>query len=374
MRNNRKSLLHDSVVATMAVVAALVCASAHVCAYAGEEGATAVTAVQTVPLTRGTISRPVHAYGVLGASASNVTTVSLPYVARVVQMRVQAGQSVARGTPLFSVQADPAAVVAAAQTKSAAQLADDELARTQSLFNESLATQSQLAAARKAALDAREALQAQAQLGVGNGRATIVAPHDGVVTQVSVAQGDQVQAGAAILQISAGPRGSDARPNVTIGVEPSDIASVHRGDRVTIDGLSSALQNTRVEGRVVMVGAAIDAQTQLVDVGANVPLVPAGFMPGTRVKADIATQSGVHWIVPRSAVLSDSRGYYVYQIGPGNKARRIDVAIAVEDGERYGVDGPLDAARQLVVAGNYELSDGAPVRVAGNNQQQGNAR
>ncbi|SAL51703.1 Biotin-requiring enzyme [Caballeronia concitans] len=194
MRNNPVRLVESLSAAPVAVVIALLGSLAH-----ADEAPVPVTAVQTVALTRGPISRPVHAYGVVAASASNVTTIDLPYIARIVQLRVQTGQSVVRGAPLFVVQADPAAVVAAAQARSAAQLADDELARTQSLFDKSLATQSQLATARKAALDARQALAAQNQLGVGNGKTTVVAPHDGVVTQVSAGQGDQVQAGAAIL-------------------------------------------------------------------------------------------------------------------------------------------------------------------------------
>lgn len=374
MRNKRTRLLHRPLAASVAAVIALACSSAHA-------DDAPVTAVQTVMPTRGTIAQPVHAYGVVAAAASNVTTVDLPYVARIEQMRVQAGQAVTRGTPLFVVQADPAAVVAAAQAKSAAQLARDELARTQSLYDKSLATQSQLAAARKAALDAQQALDAQRQLGIGNGRASIVAPHDGVVTQVSVAQGDQVQAGAAILQLSAGSRGGDARPNVTLGVEPADAASIHPGDAVTVSGLSTALQHARVTGRVAMVGASIDAQSQLVNIGASVPFGQSAFIPGTRVKADIATQAGTHWIVPRNAVLNDAHGDYVYQTGSDNKAHRVSVQRVIEDGDRYGVDGAIDAARPLVVVGNYELQDGAQVRIDGAKQQpagsdakQGSAR
>jgi len=329
-----------------------------------------VTTVQTVTPARGTIAHPVHAYGVVAASGANVTTVDLPYVARIEQMRVQAGQAVSRGTPLFVVQADPAAVVAAAQAKSAAQLAKDELARTQSLYDKSLATQSQLATARKAALDATQALDAQLQLGIGDssGRKTIVAPRDGVVTQVSAAQGDQVQAGAPILQLASGTGGDNARPNVTLGVEPSDAAGIHAGDVITVSGLSTALQAAHVSGRITMVGASVDSQSQLVNIGASVPFGQRAFNPGTRVKADIATHSGAHWIVPRSAVLSDAHGDFVYQTGSDNRAHRVNVKTVVEDDDRYGVDGTLDATRPLVTVGNYELHDGAQVRIGGTGQ------
>jgi RND family efflux transporter MFP subunit len=330
----------------------------------------AVVSVQTVRVQRAVIAQPVRAYGIVAASASNLTTVNLPYLARIVQMRVQAGQSVTRGTPLFVVQADPAAALAATQAKSAVTLAQGELARTQSLYDKGLATQSQLATARKAAEDAQQALAAQNQTGVANGHKVIAAPIDGVVLQISAAQGDQVQPGAAILQLTSGSgsgngNGKDARANVMLGVEPSDVPAIHAGDTVTLHGLSTTLAKAAVDGRVVLVGASVDQQSQLVNVGANVPLGQSAFIPGTRVSADIATRSGTHWVVPRAAVLKDDQGAYVFQITPQNKARRVAVVTQIENGDRYGVDGPIDGAQGLVVSGNYELKDGMAVRDSG---------
>ncbi|MFM0356004.1 efflux RND transporter periplasmic adaptor subunit [Paraburkholderia nemoris] len=351
------------------VCAALVSIGAHAAdaasASTGDDAPDqAVVSVQTVRVQRAVIAQPVRAYGIVAASASNLTTVNLPYLARIVQMRVQAGQSVTRGTPLFVVQADPAAVLAATQAKSAVTLAQGELARTQSLYDKGLATQSQLATARKAAEDAQQALAAQNQTGVASGNKIIAAPIDGVILQVSAAQGDQVQPGAAILQL-AGGNGKDARANVMLGVEPSDVPAIHAGDMVTLHGLSTSLAKAAADGHVVLVGASVDQQSQLVNVGANVPLGQSAFIPGTRVSADIATRSGTHWVVPRAAVLKDDKGAYVFQITPQNKARRVAVVTQIENGDRYGVDGPIDAAEGLVVSGNYELKDGMAVRADG---------
>lgn len=334
-------------------------------ASAGDDAADqAVVSVQTVRVQRAVIAQPVRAYGIVAAAASNLTTINLPYVARIVQMRVRAGQSVTRGTPLFVVHADPAAVLAANEAKGAVTLALGELARAQSLYDKGLATQSQLATARKAAEDAQQALAAQNQTGVASGNKIIAAPIDGVVLQVSAAQGDQVQPGAAILQL-AGGNGKDARANVMLGVEPSDVPAIHAGDTVTLHGLSTSLARTAADGRVVLVGASVDQQSQLVNVGANVPLGHSAFIPGTRVSADIATRSGTHWVVPRAAVLKDDKGAYVFQITPQNKARRVAVVTQVESGDRYGVDGYIDASQGLVVSGNYELKDGMTVRAGG---------
>jgi hypothetical protein len=83
------------------------------------------------------------------------------------------------------------------------------------------------------------------------------------------------------------------------------------------------------------------------------------------VNADIATRNGVRWIVPRAAVLKGDKGAYVFQVDAQNKARRVAVAIEVENGDRYGVDGALNQTQALVVSGNYELEDGMAVRGSG---------
>ncbi|RKE36159.1 RND family efflux transporter MFP subunit [Paraburkholderia sp. BL23I1N1] len=371
MRNNPLSARRPRIasyaisLACVALISTAVLPAGAAGASAGDDAADqSVVSVQTVRVQRAVIAQPVRAYGIVAASASSLTTVNLPYLARIVQMRVQAGQSVTRGTPLFVVQADPAAVLAATQAKSAVTLAQGELVGTQSLYDKGLATQSQLATARKAAEDAQQALAAQNQAGVVNGNKVIAAPIDGVVLQVSAAQGDQVQPGAAILQL-AGGNGRDARANVTLGVEPSDVSAIHTGDTVTLHGLSTSLAKAAVDGHVVLVGASVDQQSQLVNIGANVPLGQSAFIPGTRVSADIATRSGTHWVVPRAAVLKDDNGAYVFQITQQNKAHRVAVVTQVENGDRYGVDGPIDGALGLVVSGNYELKDGMTVRTAG---------
>ncbi|HLX03471.1 MAG TPA: HlyD family efflux transporter periplasmic adaptor subunit, partial [Trinickia sp.] len=185
-------------------------------AHAGDAPDNAIVTVQTVRVERSAIAQPVRAYGIVAASSSSVTTVNLPYVARISQLRVQAGQAVARGTPLAVVEADPSVVLAATQAKNALTLAQGELGRTQSLYDKGLATQSQLAAAKKVLLDAQQALRAQDLMGIVAGNKTIVAPFDAVVLQVSVTPGDQVQAGAPLMQLSAPASGKDARPNVML--------------------------------------------------------------------------------------------------------------------------------------------------------------
>lgn len=364
MRNNCPSRPARAAALCFAATTALWCTFAH----ADDENAHDNESVATVEAThvhQATIAQPVHAYGIVAASTSSVTTVNLPYIARIIRIDVQPGVSVKRGAPLAMVLADPMAVLAARQARSAVQLAQGELQRVQSLYEKSLATLSQFETAKHACEDAQQAFAAQKQMGVVIGDKNVVAPFDGVVLQVSATQGDQLQPGAPIMQLATTSDDDGARANTMLSVEPEDAAAIHVGDSVTLHGLSGALASETRVGHVVTVGSSVNMQTQLVDIGVSAPLGRTSFVPGTHVSADISTAAGTHWVVPRAAVLSDDDGSYIFQVTPQRTARRVKVAVKVETGERYAVDGELDASQPLVVLGNYELKDGMAVDLSG---------
>jgi multidrug efflux pump subunit AcrA (membrane-fusion protein) len=68
--------------------------------------------------------------------------------------------------------------------------------------------------------------------------------------------------------------------------------------------------------------------------------------------------------VPHSAVLSDDKGSYVFRVVKG-KAQRIAVQPALETDRWIGIASGLSAGDTVVTLGNYELTDGMAVRVAG---------
>jgi membrane fusion protein (multidrug efflux system) len=106
----------------------------------------------------------------------------------------------------------------------------------------------------------------------------------------------------------------------------------------------------------------VNPQTQLVDV--VVRISSGDLLPGMRVKGEITLATRTGWAVPRSAVLRDGNGDYLYQVRDGVAHR---VAITVEsDGDRLlGISGSgLDPSLKVVAQGNYELHDGMAVREA----------
>ncbi|WP_301233103.1 MULTISPECIES: efflux RND transporter periplasmic adaptor subunit [Pandoraea] len=326
---------------------------------------TSAVSVTTLPVRQAVIAQPVSAYGAVSASGAAVQSITLPYTVRVATLRIAPGQRVTKGTPLMDVVADATATLARDQASTSLSTARRDLTHTKALYDAHLATQSQLDAAQKTLDDATQADAVQQRVGATNGTQTLRAPFDGVVVQVNAGQGDQVSAGTALGLLARDGQRAQV-PNVVLSVEPSRAGSIRPGDVVVVRAVAANLSGQTVSGKVATIGAAIDPVTQAVVVTAMVPDSPS-LIPGTRVSASIQTQPAQHWVVPRSAVLRDKDGAYLYQVDGLHRAHRIAVRPKVDAGDKYGVDGELLKGAPVVVAGNYELTEGMAVTIAGGN-------
>jgi RND family efflux transporter MFP subunit len=297
----------------------------------------------------------VQAWGTAVGDPHRASTISLGHGGQVVALAVAAGQSVQHGQVLLRIAPDPAARNAYLQAQSARDLAEGELKRTEQMAAQHLATQSQVATARKALDDARSGLDAQRALGGGAAAETITAPADGVVTALNVNLGDRFQADAALLTF-APAQALVAR----LGVQPEQGALLKPGMAVDVQGTYGA--GDILHGRLDVVGHAIDTQTHLLPVQAALPPGAADVLvAGSPVQASIDTANSTAWAVPRSAVLHDDKGDYVFAVDKDH-AKRIEVTLSHPDGDIVGVQGPLNAGMKIIVTGNYELEDGDAVR------------
>ncbi|MDB5397535.1 MAG: efflux transporter, family, subunit, partial [Rhodospirillales bacterium] len=213
------------------------------------------------------------------------------------------------------------------------------------------ATNSQLAQAEKAVSDAEATVAARRDEGGTKPVETLNAPMAGVVTTIAISNGDHVQPGATLLDLSATDSGSGV-----LGVGPEDRGRVKAGQAVKIVDLDAPTDAS--EGAVMSVGGMADPKTGLFTVVVKPAADDAGkLVSGAHLRATIAAEGVAGWIVPRDAVLTDDDGPYLYQIANG-KAVRVAVEILGASGGQYVVAGPIDAKKKLVVSGNYQLTDG----------------
>lgn len=311
--------------------------------------------VETIALTQRPMVDTVSGYGVVSPDTRALQSVSLPRPGQIVRLLVSAGQVVKKGVPLLEFATGANAALGYRQARQAVDFAQNEVARIEQLASQQLATQSQLAAAKKTLADAEAALLAQEKIGSGQALEQVTAPFDGVVVVLQGAQGDRLIAGAPVLQLA---RAGGQR--VLLGVEPVDVARVHPGMAVSVAPVFNP--ERKVAGRVAQVFGMINPQTQFVDVLVAVP--GGGLMPGTRVHAEIQLSRKAEWVVPRSAVLRDAQSAYVFQVRAG-KARRVNVQTGLQRGGLIAVQGAFTASEPVVSLGNYELRDGMAVRGSG---------
>ncbi|MDB5759650.1 MAG: Cobalt/zinc/cadmium efflux transporter [Burkholderia sp.] len=311
--------------------------------------------VQTESLKKQPLAATLTVFGEV--QPGRVIGISFARPGQVARVNVIAGQKVRQGTELATLASDPGTELNYAQANNALGFAQRELERMQGLLSLQLATTSQVDAARKAVVDAQASLATQKKLGAGTGTAGVTAPFDGVITAVTAAQGDRVQPGAPILQL-----GVTGSLRVQLGVEPEKSRSIHAGMPVRL----AAVQNPRQEvpAKVADIQDVVDPKSQLVNVIAMLsPDLAREFVPGMRVQGTIETGQQEMWAVARSAVLTDEKGPYLFQVDHG-KARRVALGKTIESGNLIGIDGQVDPALPVVVVGNYELQDGMAVRGA----------
>jgi RND family efflux transporter MFP subunit len=313
--------------------------------------------VTTIVPAKGELQQSVTAYGVAQPAPDKSMAVASLHAAQVLRLRVVAGQVVTKGEALLDLGADPAASLAYAQAASDVELAQGELARTRKMLEQRLATNSQVAQAEKAVKDAEATLAARKREGGASAVETMAAPIAGVVTSVAVSNGDHVQPGATLLDLSIADAGA-----ALVGVSAEERGRINAGQAVRLIDLDSS--GATVTGVVASVGGAADPKTGLFTVVLKTGDGQTPLPPSAHVRATIEARAVSGWIFPRDAVLIDGDGPALFQVANG-KAVRVPIQVVAAAGDKLAVSGAVDPARKLVTAGAYQLADGAAVREQG---------
>lgn len=144
---------------------------------------------------------------------------------------------------------------------------------------------------------------------------------------------------------------------MVVGIEPDDVRRMRPGMVVRVTPVFEP--GRQVMGKVTQVFGMINPQTQFVDV--LVEVHGDGLLPGTRARAEIELERKSAWVVPRSAVLRDAHGAYIFQVR-GGRAHRVNVQTGLERNGLIAVQGAFSSNDPVVSLGNYELRDGMTVR------------
>lgn len=294
------------------------------------------------------------AYGSAVPAATATRTLSVPQPGQVTRLMVTTGTTVRSGQPLVTFTATPTSVSSFTQAETALASAQRQRATTAQLLGQQLATRDQLAQTDKAVADATAALNALRAEGAGAAVRTLVAPFNGTVTAIPVTQGDRVQPGAPLITV--------ARAGgivVTAGIDPAQRTRVHVDAPTTLTRLTGGAP---LHGRVVRVDSVLNPKTRQVDVDLSFPT--GAILPGEALQVGIRVGEVRGWLVPHRAVVTATGSPHIFQIA-GGKAIAVMVTDALATPEQDIVQGPLDAAKPLIVDGAYQVEAGDAVHVDG---------
>ncbi|WP_267382639.1 MULTISPECIES: efflux RND transporter periplasmic adaptor subunit [unclassified Sphingomonas] len=307
--------------------------------------------VSTAAPIPGSLPRTVTAYGSVAPALDGTRTFSEAQPGQVTRLMVTPGAAVHAGQALARFVTAPSARSSYTQAVDALKAAQKQRATTAQLLGQQFATQDQLVQADRAVADAQTALAALRAEGAGTDGHLLTAPFDGIVTAVTVAQGDRTPAGAAILTlVKAGG------VVVTVGIDPSERGAVAVGQPASLVRLSGGAP---LAGHVLRVDSALNAKTRLVDVDIAFPR--GSLLPGEGMRVAIATGQVSGWVVPHRAVVTAGGPAHVFQIA-GGKAKAVPVAVALASDDGDVVTGAIDRQRPLIVDGAYQVQDGDAVR------------
>ena len=297
------------------------------------------------------------------------------------------GQEVQEGQVLFRLERPPfeAEVARARATVASAeaelQNANSALARARDLVRSSAGTQVQVENATAAQRTAQATLLgAQAQLRVAEinlGYTEIATPFAGKVGRATFSVGAVVGPSTDPLAtvVSQDPMRVAFRVNLRTGTELRDRYAGRGGVeaiRVRIRLVTGEIYNQ--VGRIDFIDTQVDRNTDTVLVRALIPNPPRGannsdgsvdreLIDGMFVNVTVEGAEPVQAVViPRSAVLQDQAGNYVWVLDAENKPARRPLVLGRSITDQVVVESGLETGERVVVEGVQRVRPGQPVQ------------
>lgn len=294
--------------------------------------------------------------------------------AEIVQVLVQEGDRVRRGQDMVRLDTSDLAIqyrqARAAVDSARIQMdsAFENLERLERLYQEGAAPRQQVDAARSQYEALRDGSLKQAQaaldlIGSQMGKGVVTAPIDGVVVSLNALEGQWASPSSPLAMVA-----DLDRVLARFQLSESQISRVSAGTSLSV--YVEAVSADPFAGTVISVASVADPMTRMFPVEVEL-LNPEGILRGgmtatVRLVSDTAREA---ILVPEDAIRygGGQDHLFVYRNGV---AVRVSVEAILSDGETTAVAGDLSPGDQVIVLGKERLSDGAAVRLAGQEDGQ----
>jgi len=292
----------------------------------------------------------------IGTAQARESIVLTPKVADTIRrIRFESGDRVRAGQVLVEMSSVEQAADLA-EVQAANQAAQEDLRRTQELFNRGFASQARLDAV-QAAADA-----AAARLNAGGSRIadrTIRAPFAGIVGLRLASPGQYVRPGDQI-----GTLDDTSEIKLDFTVTETQIARVTQG--VELVARTAAYPDRTFTGTIANVDSRVDPSTRTVRVRAILPNGDGMLRPGMLMTVDVRSNPREALAIPEIAILDQIDGAYVYRVVTREGATAVEL-VRIRTGQRSGgmaevLEG-LNTGDQVITEGVQSVRPGQPVQL-----------
>jgi membrane fusion protein (multidrug efflux system) len=292
----------------------------------------------------------------IGTAQARESIVLTPKVADTIRrIRFESGDQVRAGQVLVEMSSVEQAADLA-EVRAANLAAQEDLRRTQELFDRGFASQARLDSV-QAAADA-----AAARLNAGGSRIadrTIRAPFAGVVGLRTASPGQYVRPGDQI-----GTLDDVSEIKLDFTVTETQIARVISG--VELVARTSAYPDRTFTGTIANVDSRIDPNTRTVRVRAILPNSDGTLRPGMLMTVDVRSNPRQALAIPEIAILDQIDGAYVYRVVAREGGQAVDL-VRIQTGQRAGgmaeVLSGLELGDQVITEGVQSVRPGQPVQI-----------
>lgn len=333
----------------------------------GAGGGQGPTSVNVVAPRRQDVAVMLQANG----TVTPISTVDLhpQTTSTIVKVHIKEGQFVKQGQAMFTLDArSETANVDKAQAqvmRDRASLADLErqYRRGQELLSQNFIAQGAVDTLRSQVDSARALLQADLAalqaVKVDASYATIRAPLTGRVGAINVYPGSLVQLSTSLTTVT------QLNPiNVAFTLPESALGALLAAKQAGKVPVRVTSGGQDFEGSLTFIDNAVDPVAGVIRVKAEFDNSQTRLWPGQYVNAQLTVQTLKDaLVVPQNAIISNTRGTFVYTVASDQTAKVADIKRLHAFGAYAAVSG-LNGDEQVIVEGKQNLRPGAKVRVA----------
>ena len=297
--------------------------------------------------------------GLVGHLEAEESVVIRPEISGVIEeIGFVEGETVAAGEVLFRLR-DGEQRADLRSATAGRELARDVYRRTQELSKREVSAVAELDRA-VAELEAAEAGVELARVELD--RTQIRAPFDGAVGARWVSPGDRVLDTTDLVQID-----KIDRLQLLFTLPETAVGLARKGIRLEL--AIAPFPDERFGGEVYFVSPTLDPNSRRLLLKAWIPNPTGRLRPGQFATLEVEVEHIENALVaPESSIVYDGRGSFVWRVGEGNTAERVDVELGPRADASVVVRSGLRPGDSVVSAGTHKIYPGATLNLRENPQ------